>query len=657
MPFQQNRNRINLFVRHLADVSWGALLFVGFMLAAANLTAQNYRHTPLALSPADVLATGNEWIALPEIEAADGSLASFNVLSMRDRGLLQVNGERGKPALQPYFTLNGKPLNFSAPTWELIEYWIPVAHFAANGLTADITYCAPPGSRGAFLHMTMTNHGGTAQSVSMGVKASWGALSRVTYLPVELRGDRSVMAAPWVDSAEVYSFTTDDTQFAWSLMHEGAQAQVSVPPFSVAPAVDAQRSVQLQPGETAEANFILGAGVEEFSASHNAKALREIINRSGAQAIIDQTAAWCKRHTRTTGQADLDSLMNRNYLFTTLYAWGRTIDTEQFVGVTSRSPRYYVSAAYWDRDAMIWSFPGLLDTDPAWAREALDYALSIQLRNTGIHSRFIDGIVLEDGLELDEVDAPILAFASYVRTTNDQQFLLAHRAALLALDDRLARQFDPAAGLYISLQDSQDEYQKRPFLTYDNVLSWRALLDLSELFDRLGDRAKAQELTRQAATLHTTIMKAMVSDSAPGAGGPIFVCATDGKNPLFADIPPGSLLKLPALGFISQDDPLFVRTFQWLHSKNYEFSHAGDPYGIPGSYRLPFTTSWMVADELSLNEGRAQALKILRTSRWDAGIITEGVNPQTAVMDSAGRAFATAAGYMAHAICKNFCEK
>ena len=67
--------------------------------------------------------------------------------------------------------------------------------------------------------------------------------------------------------------------------------------------------------------------------------------------------------------ADLDRIMNRNLLFTTYYAWGRAIDTEQFVGMTSRSNRYYVSAAYWDRDALLWSFPALLDSDPARARE------------------------------------------------------------------------------------------------------------------------------------------------------------------------------------------------------------------------------------------------------------------------------------------------
>ena len=603
-----------------------------------------------------MLPTGNEWIALPEIRASDGAIVSFNVLSMRDRGLLEVRGESGTPALQPYFMVDGKPLQFRNPTWELIEYWIPVAHLAMDGLDATITYCAPPGSRGAFIHMTLTNRRAEAAPITLGMKASWGALDRVTYLPVALRGERSVTPAPWVDSAEVFPFVTNDTQFAWSLIHEGSVGYTSVPPQSLSPALDAQRAVALAPGETAEANFVLGAGIEEFSAAHSAKALRELIDRNGASFMIDQAAAWCKRRTRTTGQPDLDVLMNRNFLFTALYAWGKTIDTEQVVGVTSRSPRYYVSAAYWDRDAMLWSFPGLLDIDPLLARDALEYALTIQLRNTGVHSRFIDGVVLEDGLELDEVVAPIIAAAEYIKRTNDDAFLASHRAAIGTLRDRLFDSFDPASGLYITLQDSQDEYQKRPFLTYDNVLSWRALLDLATLFDRLKDTPSARDLTQRAAALRAAIMKSSISDQAPGAMGPIFVCATDGKNPLFADVPPGSLMKLPALGFISENDPVFVRTYEWLHSKNYKYSYSDQPYGLPGSYRLPFTTSWVMADQLSLMRGREQALKVLRTSAWDGGIVSEGVDPTSAVMDSAGRAFATAAGYVAHAICQNFCS-
>lgn len=613
------------------------------------------RRIPLSLKPDDVLPTGNEWIALPDIRAVDGALNSFNVASMRDRGLLEVTGEHGAPVLQPYFLVGGKQLPFRNPAWELIEYWIPTAHLTAEGMETTLTWCAPPGSRAVFLRMTVTNRRSKPVEATMGLKASFGSLDRVTYVPVELRGERTVGAAPWVDPAEVFSYITHDTQFSWSLLHPGSKALVTAPPLSVAPAVDASRSATLAPGESAESLFVLGAGIEEFSAAHAARALRELLDRHGAEGMVEQTAAWCRGRTHTTGQPDLDLLMNRNFLFTELYAWAKTIDTEQLIGVTSRSPRYYVSAAYWDRDAMLWSFPGLLDIDPKMAGEALEYALTTQLRNTGTHSRFIDGIVLEDGFQLDEAVAPVIALAAYLKQTNDDGFLDAHRSAVITLRDRLLSRYDAQTGLYSSLQDSQDEFQLLPFLTYDNALSWRALLDLAAIFNRLHDAKSAQEMTERAAALHDAILAHCLSGNAPGAGGPIFASATDGKQFVLTDIPPGSLMKLPALGFISATDPVFVRTYQWLHSNNYKYSYADQPFGLPGSYRLPFTTSWSIADHLSLAMGREQALKVLRASGWDGGIVTEGVDPTTGLMDQQGRAFATAAGYLAHAICQAAC--
>lgn len=615
------------------------------------------RRIAINLSADDVVPTGNEWISLPNIRASDAALVSFNVLSMRDRGLLEVVGENGAPVLQPYVIVEGKQVPIRNVRWELIEYWIPVAHFNAEGVEISITYCAPPSSRGAFLRVQAKNSTSKPISIGLGLKASWGNLNRVTYTPVVLRGTRTMGAAPWVEASEVFSFITHDTHFSWAVIHEGAEAKSTTVPLSTSPRLDAARTAKLAPGGVVEQNFAIGAGVEEFSSSHNAKALRELIDRNGADAVISDAAEWCRKRTRTTGQADLDVLMNRNYLFSAFYAWGRTIDTEQFVGVTSRSPRYYVSAAYWDRDAMLWSFPALLDIDPALARDALQYALGIQLRNTGIHSRFIDGTVLEDGFQLDEAAAPILAIHAYITRTNDTAFLTSHKDALLLLRDRLFERRDQRTGLYSTLQDSQDEYQKQPFFTYGNVLTWRAFNQLGDLFEKVNDRDSAKELGSRADALRNAILQNCAVNGAPGSSGPIFPSSTDAqKNSTLADVPPGSLMKLPALGFISEKDPLFARTYDWLHSPNYRFSYSNAPYGLPGSYRLQFTTSWSVADHLRLARGREQALKVLRTSKWDGGIISEGVHAETAVMDLDGRAFATAAGYVAHAICEVYCK-
>ncbi len=625
------------------------------LFSSTLLAADQGRRTPLSLTPEDVLPTGNEWIALPDIRAVDGALGTFNVLSMRERGLLQVMGEAGAPVLQPYFLIDGQPFPFRNPSWELIEYWIPTAHLTIDGLDATLTWCAPSGSRAAFLRISLANHRNVPVAAELGLKGSFGSIARVTYVPVTLRGERTVGEAPWVSPGEVFSYITNDTDFAWSVIHPESQAQFTSPPLSGAPAFNASRKVTLQPGQSAESLFILGVGVEEFSAAHAARALRELLERSGSEGVLQQTAAWCRSHTRTTGQPDLDVLMNRNFLFTELYAWGKTIDTEQTIGVTSRSPRYYVSAAYWDRDAMLWSFPALLDIDPAMAHEALNYALTIQLRNTGTHSRFIDGVVLEDGFQLDEAVAPGIALAQYVKQTGDTTFLREHRDALLFLRDRILTRFDSATGLYSSLQDSQDEYQPMPYLTYDNVLTWRALLDFAALFTQLGDAESAADMTQRATALHGAILARCISMGAKGSDGPIFASATDGVHFVFTEIPPGALLKLPDLGFVSETDPVFARTYRWLHSGAYQYSYADKAFGLPGSYRVPFTTSWAIADHLSLALGRQQALKILRASSWDGGIITEGVDPSSAKMDQQGRAFATAAGYVAHAICQSAC--
>ena len=617
--------------------------------------ANTPRRTPLAVTPNDVIPTGNQWISLPTIRASDGALEDFNVLSMRYRGLLEVKGERGAPALQPYLMVGDKSLLLRNLKWELIEYWIPTAIQTSDGIEVSITYCAPPDSRAALLRFTVTNHRTTPVPVTLGLKASGGEVNRVTYTPVNLRGERTMIPAPWQKNMMVFPYITDDTQFAWSLSYRGSESSLLAPPFRLATGLDAQRTKTLEPGETLETHYVIGVGIEEYSASQSGAALEEMIDRVGLDSIIGETAAWCRTRTRTTGQPDLDLLMNRNFLFTALYAWGRTIDTEQLVGVTSRSDRYYVSAAYWDRDAMLWSFPGLLDIDPALAREALEYAFTVQLRNVGTHSRFIDGTVLEDGLELDEVVAPIIALGAYAERTGDQSVLATYAPALNHVRQVLQSRFDVETRLYTTLQDAQDEYRKQQFSTYDNVLVWKAMLEIAKFATYSKDAKTADEMNARATSLRKAILENCIKTGAAGTTDSIFVSATDGKSPIFADVPPGSLFKLPALGFIPESDPLFVRTYEWLHSNKYVYSNVGLPYGLPGSYRVPFTTAWAVADHLSLKSGQNQALKILRSSPWDGGIITEGVNPTSGAADSAGRAFATAAGYVAHTICQNFC--
>jgi hypothetical protein len=624
-------------------------------MTAASVSAapESARTVSLALTAEDVIPTGNDWIALPSIRASDGALQNFNVISMRYRGLLEVAGVADRPLMAPFLEIAGVRRPLTRLQWSERDYWIPTGTMEADGVRVRLTYAAPPVSRAAIIRLQVTNLRNAAVRVAPGMELDWGKTNRVTYSPEPLSGSRTMSVTPIDTDMEVFKYNTDDTQMAWGFAYVGSQGTLHTGTEN--PGLTARHEAELAPGQTLDVHFIIGVGLDEYSAAYAMRVLNKRIDRYGLDGVIDQAADDAHRRTRTTGDPDLDRIMNRNLLFTTYYAWGRAIDTEQFTGMTSRSNRYYVSVAYWDRDAMLWSFPGLLDSDPARAREALDYALGRQARNAGIHSRFIDGVVLEDGFELDELVAPIIALAAYLDKTHGTAILERHRAVISSLLDRLRAQRDPQTGLFATFQDAQDEYIRKPFSVYDNVVAWKALRDLAAIAAREHNTGDAASLTAEAAKLKAAILRYGVLNGAEGAGGPIFAANVNATSGDFLDVPPGSLMKLPALGFIAEDDPLFRRTYAWLHSAHHQYSYADQPYGLPGSYRLPFTTSWEVADHLRLKAGRAQALKILKGSPWDGGIITEGVKPDTGVPDRQGLAFATAAGYVAHTICEQFC--
>jgi hypothetical protein len=117
------------------------VLYAIGVLACTVSRAYAHSVTLIHPQPDDVIATGNDWLALPEIRASDASLLSFNVLSARDRGLLEVRGDAGRPAVEPHFAVDGQAIALHAPTWQLRAQWIPEASETIDG----IVYVIDPG--------------------------------------------------------------------------------------------------------------------------------------------------------------------------------------------------------------------------------------------------------------------------------------------------------------------------------------------------------------------------------------------------------------------------------------------------------------------------------------------------------------------------------
>lgn len=137
---------------------------------------------------------------------------------------------------------------------------------------------------------------------------------------------------------------------------------------------------QLEPGERFPLVYYCGVGSEGDGAGLNAVDLA----RRGWKALLAQTKQWLDKRARPAPTEQARARINRNMFFSLFLAAGRTIDTEDLVLVTSRSPRYYVAAAHWSRDSLLWAFPAAWMADPQAARQRLLAAFRLYTRKVGL---------------------------------------------------------------------------------------------------------------------------------------------------------------------------------------------------------------------------------------------------------------------------------
>ena len=234
------------------------------------------------------------------------------------------------------------------------------------------------------------------------------------------------------------------------------------------------------------------------------------------------------------------------------------------------------------------------------------YAFGRQGRNIGTHSRFIDGTVLEPGFELDELVAPVIALERYVKATGDESVLAIPdvAAGVERILHTLNSMRHDSEWLYETFLMPTDDMHTYPYLSYDNVLVWRALRALARLYpERCGALAQEAEAVREAVYRFCTD---------EGEFGRYFVWSTDlaGHSDVY-DEPPGSLLLLPYLGFCAADDPIWLNTAGMIRSPYYAYSFADCEFADIGCAHAPHPWLPSVANSLLSGES-GRALDILR---------------------------------------------
>ncbi len=597
------------------------------------------------------IPTGNEMVSLPTIREKDAAIEGITFLHMASKGMLEIAGKNAEnPFLKPYVEVDGINLLSGELNWKSLKYWIPVFTCSDSNLTVEGTILTPVRERGFIYSINVSNGSGGKKDVTLGFSGCWSKTIHEINESKEVSATKMVYKSGWNHNI-VFDLRNSFNIFSFAPMLEcDCETTYSIDEDTTI-RFDMNKRYMLEPGETVTFNLYWGFGYDEVASATSAKEML----RKGFGKVLKSTVQWMNDRVKTTGDEKLDSIMNRNMFFNFFFASGITLDTEEFVLVTSRSPRYYVSAAYWDRDSLLWSFPSILLVDAAYAREMLMYVFNRQIRNIGIHSRYIDGTVLEPGFELDEACAPVIALNNYLSKTMDDD-ILSELCVIKGLD-RILKLIEskrhPEEYLYETFLQPTDDIIVHPYLTYDNVLVWKSFKCLATFYNRIGKKEKADRLEHEAELVRNAIWK---NCTVVYKNKSIFAWSIDlDGNWNIYDEPPGSLQLLPFYDFCDATDPVYQNTLDVIRDPEYQYSFSGFNIAETGCAHAPHP--WILSVANSLICGRKEHCRdILDKVEMDNGIACESVDENTGECTT-GEAFATCAGFLAYSIYHAFGRK
>lgn len=586
------------------------------------------------------IPTGNERISIPKLSMVDGAIHDFTFLHMGYKGLIDVRGTDINPLMKPVLRANGAYISLQNLRWERENWWIPIFSASCANFNVKGIILAPIGERGFIYRLEISNPTAQSQTVEVGLEGCWDSTFHCINEDKAVASVKHAYMSDW-NSNIVFDLRNGVSVFSFAPM-TSQPCQVEFLENGPAITYSLYCPMTLIPGEAKSLDFYWGIGFEEVASTTSAKEML----RQGYPLLFEKTVQWLKQRSHSFKDNEISSLYHTNLFFNFFFATGITMDTEELVLVTSRSPRYYVSAAYWDRDSLLWSFPSILMADANYARDMLDYVFTRQIRNVGIHSRYIDGTVLEPGFELDELCAPIIALYHYIEVSGDKEYL--HEPYIIKGVRRILNILEtkkhPTIDLYETFLQPTDDMHIYPYITYDNVLVWCSLNHIASMFIDIFEPEVTASLIKLSEKLKTAIHDNCIKEF---NGKRIYGWSVDLKGNFDVyDEPPGSLQLLAFLNFCDKEDEVFLNTVEVIRNEDYPYSFSNTNFPETGCPHAPHP--WVLSVANSLLYGRIEHCRsILKRIRMDNLIACESVDEHTGECVT-GAAFATCAGFLAY---------
>ncbi len=564
-----------------------------------------------------VLYTGNHYISLPEIDNADASITSLNIVSLSNKGLVELKGK--DKLFKLIFVKDGNVLKLTRVIVKSEANYLPTYQMQfSSGISVKVKIVPDLKEKG-FMYTFESS-----EEVDIHLICSFDNMNFLRFNAHPINFEKEIKQDKWLGNPGV-AFSANNIAFAMAF---GGNSDFSF--------TEEAEKLILKIKCSSQNCFYITVNSDLDGASTTLIHLK----RKGFASIYREIKAWLMGNI-ISYQPDLslEKRMNQNLFFNYFFSLGKDMESDRYIALTSRSPRYYVSGAFWERDSFLWSFPALKLVDQELYDKLIREMILVHSKNAGDHAHYIDGTVLYPGFELDEA-------ASYFILTKD--FLVADSEILRALEEvwrRIEQEFDQKTGLYKTFLLPSDDPSEYPLVTIDNVLLWRGLINLRDFYKRLGFPEKVAKLEEKILGIRDGIYQHLVKKV---NGKDMFVWSSDGdSNYRLYNDPPGNLGLLPFYGFIDGKDPLFKNTIEYYYSADYPYYFEDAQIRELACDHHPNTPSGLGLCGSILNPLlRQQALEWLKKAKMDYGLLSESFDKDTG-MAKTGVGFATGSGYLA----------
>lgn len=571
-----------------------------------------------------VLYAGNHYISIPEISSADASIRSFNIISMFNKGLVELAGEEAFLSLE--FYKEDRLLDVEAVKPEIELNYIPFFHIKLEGgLEVKARIYADINEKGFIYELE------SSEEICAALVCRAERLSLLRFNSHSIDFKKEIKIDKWLENPamNIYSYNVSfslafggDRNFSFKQTDDGK---------------DLKLNLYLE--KESKNAFYFAVNSDMDGASTTLIHLR----RKGFHDIYSQLAGWLReKQIAYPKDAELEKIINENLFFNYFFSVGKDMGSDKYAAMTSRSPRYYVSGAFWERDSFLWSFPAIRLVDKELYFKLSREMILMHGKNAGDHAHYIDGTVLYPGFELDEA-------ASYFILIKD--FEEYDEELLRELDNvfkRIEKEYDSSTGLYKTFLLPSDDPCVYPLVTIDNVILWKGYSNLLEVYEKLNMLDKVELLRKRIEGIRNGIYKYLVGEV---DGEKMFLWSTDGKgNYRLYNDPPGNLGLLPYYGFVDEKNEIFENTIRHYYSSRYKYYYEESRIRELACDHHPNTPSGLGLCGSILNPiMRSQAISWLMEAEMDYGLLCESFDKDTGEART-GIGFATGSGYLAFAL-------